>query len=341
MRVRHWSTSGFTVRCLWGHYVTESVELFIKEAEARSKGTLKFSHYPAQQLYTDMAMANVLPEGGVEMAQIQAMMFAGKVPEIFGGLLPGFYKDQDHYFRAAYDAGPDGGFMDWVIAPAFDEKANTKLLTCMGYSINLCTLTNKPVYKLEDYKGKKIRSLGKSVSILLQALGAAPAMISSSDIYMALQRGTIEGVFSGLTSFYERKWYESAKYVQYYYTGSANFNMAANLTFWNKLTPAQRKAIAEAALIAEVYSIERAMADESRAREALKAAGVEVFDFPAAEVKRLHDLARTPLTEMLEEDLGKELAAQILTTIDASREAKASWKDACEKHGKRLLAELK
>ncbi|MBM3117932.1 MAG: hypothetical protein FJ006_00010 [Chloroflexi bacterium] len=324
-----------------GHYVTESVDLFIKEAEARSRGSLKFTHYPAMQLYTDIAVAGVLSDGGVEMAQVQGLYFVGKVSEVAGGLLPGFYNDQDHYFRAAYDTDHGGGFVDKILEPAFEKKANVKVLSFLGYSINLCTLTNKSVRKVEDYKGLKIRSLGKSASVLLQALGAAPVVMSASDVYMALQRGTIEGVFSGLTSFYERKWYESAKYVQNYYTGSANFSLAANLDFWNKLTTSQKKAIMEAALIAEIYSIDKALTGDDEARKALIAAGVEVYDFPRSEVQKVNELARPPLIKMVNEDLGTDVGGQIVKMLEDTLDAKTTWQNCCKQHNKRLLDTLK
>lgn len=324
-----------------GHFITQTVDLFIKEAETRSKGSLKFAHYPAAQLYTEVGIVDVLQKGGVEMAQIQPMSFFGKVPEIEAGFLPGFYKDQDHFYRLAYDIQHGGGLMDKLFEPAFEKKANVKMLNLLGLSITLCTFTNKPVYKLEDYKGLRIRSGGKPISVFLQTLGIAPVVISSGEIYMALQRGTIDGTFHALSAFYERKLYESAKYCQYYYTGPSNQALAVNVDFWNTLTTSQKRAILEAALVAELYSTQKAMEEESKARKELTSAGVEFYDFPPSEVKRIQELARPALIKMLKDDLGEEVSTLVMQMAEKTQDAKTSWQDCCKEHNKRLLEALK
>lgn len=324
-----------------GHYVTESIDLFIKEAEARSKGTLKFTHYPAMQLHKDIEMVDVLPKGGVEMAQISTLMFLGKVPEVGAVAAFGLYKDYDHAVRATYDVEHGGGLTAKVLEPGF-QKANIKLLNYICYSTCSIIATTKPVHKVEDYKGLRIRSLGKSVSVVIESLGAAPVLMSAADMYMGLQRGVIDGVLTGATSIYERKLYEVVKHVQDLdlWIPSA-FSLAANLDFWNKLSPSQQKAILEAALIAEVYSTEHAIQGEEEARKALKEKGIEVYRFSGPEVEKFYGLVRPAIIEMIKKDHGEEKGNIIIGMIDATRDAKTTWKKCYEINNKRLMAEIK
>jgi len=324
-----------------GHYVTEAVDLFIKEAEARSKGTLKFAHYPSQQLYKDLEMVSVLPTGGVEMAQISSLMFFGKVPEVTGAALLGSFETYDHAVRFSYDLDHGGGYTSEVLDQAFEEKANIKLLSYICYSPSAVMGTTKPVHKVEDYKGLKIRSLGKSVSVLIDAVGAASVIMSAADMYMSLQRGVIDGVFTGITSIHERKLYEVTKHVQDFglFVPSA-FSLAANLDFWNKLAPLQKKAILEAALIAEIYSTERAIEGEGEARKALLDKGIEVYDFPPTEREKFYGLVRPAIISMVKNDLGEELGSKLEAMVKATRDAKTTWRDCSEQNNKRLLAEI-
>ncbi len=64
-----------------GHFNIVAVDRFIEDAEKRSNGTLHFTHYPAGQLYTAPDLVDVLPAGGVEMAQIGVDRHIGRVPE--------------------------------------------------------------------------------------------------------------------------------------------------------------------------------------------------------------------------------------------------------------------
>ncbi len=324
-----------------GHYLTESIDLFIKEAEARSKGTLKFTHYPAMQLHKDIEMVDVLPKGGVEMAQISSLMFLGKVPELGAVAAFGLYKDYDHAVRATYDVEHGGGLTPKVLEPGF-QKANIKLLSYVCYATSSIIATTKPVHKVEDYKGLRIRSLGKTVSVVIESLGAAPVLMSAADMYMGLQRGVIDGVLTGATSIYERKLYEVVKHLQDFdlWMPSA-FSLAANLDFWNKLAPSQQKAILEAALIAETYSTERAIQGEAEARKALKDKGIEVYRFSGAELDRFYGIVRPAIIQMIKKDYGEEKGGMIIGMIEATRDAKTTWKKCYEINNKRLMAEIK
>ena len=54
----------------------------------------------------------------------------------------------------------------------------------------------KPVRKPEDMKGLKLRVSGRIESMTLKALGAAPVSMPSAEVFMALKRGTVDGLMS-------------------------------------------------------------------------------------------------------------------------------------------------
>ena len=52
---------------------------------------------------------------------------------------------------------------------------------------------NRPISKLADYKGFKIRMSGRPQGEILKRLGASQVMLSGGEVYQALEKGTIDG----------------------------------------------------------------------------------------------------------------------------------------------------
>lgn len=73
----------------------------------------------------------------------------------------------------------------------FDE---VKVMYIHGHGPGLLH-TKKPVYKLEDLKGMKIRAPG-SIGTIISLLGGAPVGMTMSEAYDALSKGVVEGILS-------------------------------------------------------------------------------------------------------------------------------------------------
>lgn len=310
-----------------GHFNTKAMNLFVEEASRLTGGELNFVHYPAQQLYSDKEMPDVLPKGGVEIAQINGSMFIGKVPETGIGTLPATFEDLDHFYRYYMTTGARE-----VMDKAYQEKANVFILSSLLYSPNNAVLTTQPIKEIADYKGKKIRGWGKTLTVILEAWDASGVVMSSGDVYMALERGTIDGAMSGLTSFWARKWYEAAKYVNVV-EGllPAPFTLAANLDFWNGLTKDQKTAILKAAHKAEVFCTKAALEGWNKAEQGLKSKGVEVFYWPGDKARKLKNMAQPGCLEILvKRPLGEEMLDKVTGWVEEARASEMSWEQATE-----------
>ena len=73
-------------------------------------------------------------------------------------------------------------------------------------------ITKKPVRKVEDLKGMKIRSAGELNNLSIKALGAVPVNIPYSDVYSALQNGLVDGSITSMSDAGDHRLYEVAKY---------------------------------------------------------------------------------------------------------------------------------
>lgn len=142
---------------------------------------------------------------------------------------------------------PDGKIASRVaqeFAKTFNPKelSDAKVLYLHAHGPGLLH-TKKPVKKLEDLKGMKIRATGLSAKIV-EALGGVPVAMPQPDTYEALKKGVVEGTFGPMEVLKGWKQAEVIKYTtECYSVGyTTTFFVVMNLDKWNAL-PADIKKV--------------------------------------------------------------------------------------------------
>ena len=188
------------------HFVTRSQEFYAKQVEEKTKGKVKVEVYPAGQLFSDKDLVRALPMGAVDMAEATCPQWTGIEPLWLIFDMPLFFKDRAHWHRVVDSE------VGTMMKDEFMKKSGVRVLYWMDYG-STANASKMPLHTMEDYKGKRIRGTGEIVLKGLQALGASPVFLGGGEVYLALQRGTIDGANSGMSSFWERKYYEVTKYI--------------------------------------------------------------------------------------------------------------------------------
>lgn len=272
-----------------GHHVTRGQELLAKLIEERTGGRVKVPVYPAGQLFSDKDMMKAVPAGAVEMAEVTLSQWTGLVPSLLVLDLPLFYKDRRHVWRTLDGAAGE-------LLKKEMEKVGVKLLYWMDYGM-ADFISKEPIRTLEDFKGKRIRGFGELMTESIKAMGAAPAFLGGGEVYMALQRGTIDGANSGMTSFWERKYFEVAKYVAYADYAFPVFGVLMNLKKWNELPPDIQKIILDSSKEAQEWGRKECEKMDKESMELLKGKGMEIYPVPEKEKERWRK-ASQPATEV-------------------------------------------
>jgi TRAP-type C4-dicarboxylate transport system substrate-binding protein len=161
---------------------------------------------------------------------------------------------------------------------------------------------------------------------------------------MALQRGTIEGAVSGMSSFRSRKWFEVAKNI-FLIDGliPSIFELNANKDFWDALPADQKRVLAKAALKAELFSIQAAIDDYTSGQKFLESKGVVIYRVPAQEAQKMKAKARPAVVaQILKKTLGEDATERLLKARDATAKgATTTWKECCVRHSKAFLDSIK
>jgi TRAP-type C4-dicarboxylate transport system substrate-binding protein len=93
-------------------------------------------------------------------------------------------------------------------------KNNTFMLTAGGGILEpeyIWSGKNK-IASLADMKGKRIRTVSFEAEEVLKPYGVAGTRIPSSELYLAVQRGTVDATLANISTIMGRKIYEQVKY---------------------------------------------------------------------------------------------------------------------------------
>jgi TRAP-type C4-dicarboxylate transport system substrate-binding protein len=175
-------------------------------------------------------------------------------------------------------------------------------------------LVNKPVRKLEDLKGLKIRGTARQGDIL-KALCAVPVPLEMADLYESMRRGVIDGNYGGIQ---QTKGWRTAEVIKYvsaaWRLGSVyTFYVIMNKDKWNYL-PADIKQIFTdvAAEYREKYAVANNDID-IEGRDLCLAKGIEIISLTDAESKRW-----IKAVEPVVEDYRKDLTSKGYTLAETN-----------------------
>jgi len=258
-----------------------SINYVIKEVEKQTGGEVKFQTYWAGSLLKIREMVRGISEGVADMAWMWPPKHPTEYPawQALSAIVVG-PKD----LRKAVQIGAD--LVENI--PAFKadfEKWNTKP---MGYNqvTGGCLFMTKPIDTIWDLKGMKVRSPDPAHLTMLAALGATPVYIPMSDTYSALQRGTVDGVFTFIESGHRFKFHEVTKYIYpctYLWAQGPNV-VALNMDTWNKISKKNQQIFLDVCKAMGKETADITMEHEALERDDFKKAGCQVRDIPKADL---------------------------------------------------------
>ena len=149
------------------------------------------------------------------------------------------------------------------------------------------TCRDKFVSNEAAWKGVKIRTAGRWQSETIQNWGGSPVFMPLGDLYIALQRGTVDCtllVYNLLQSF---KITEVAKYVTRADHSVNYLVLTMNLGVWSKLSPADQHILLAAGRETERHQFDLMDRDMKRAIGEMKASRVKFCTPNQAELDRL------------------------------------------------------
>ncbi len=281
---------------------------FAEVLEEKSGGLFEVQVYPSSQLYGDKEEQEQLLANNVQFIAPSVTKLVTLNPAFQLVDMPFLFKDRAQAYRffdgeagqdLLHSLEPHGilGLAWW--ANGFKHFTNSK----------------RPLKAPEDFKGLKFRTQsGGVLDEQFKALGAGSQTLAFSEVYQALQNGTVDGQENTFNNIDTQKYVEVQKYLTISNHGRLDYVVLTNTTFWNSLTEEQQQMIREA--MAEATEYERQLADEldQESFENIKNSGkVEIYELTDEDRAKFIE-ALQPLYDKYGPEIGQKY-------IDAARNA--------------------
>ena len=122
-----------------------------------------------------------------------------------------------------------------------------------------------------------------------QALGANPTPMAFSEVYMALQQGTIDAQENPFEVIYANRLYEQQDYVILTNHLPASHNLLISQVVYNGLSDTDKELIMSVGKAAIQYSREQCDARLSERMDLVAQTGTEIVELPADVLEQLRD----------------------------------------------------
>ena len=194
----------------------------------------------------------------------------------------------------------------------YSELLAAKGITYLGSFHNgFRQLTNSkhPVTTPEDMKGLKIRVPGSAVYMsVFKALGASPTAMSWSEVFTAIQQGTIDGQENGCSVTKSAKMDEIQQYMTIWNYSYENDLFVANSKVWNNLEEKTQQLLQECATESCEWGRDRLEAEEDELIKGFQDEGMQVEILTEDQLQAFKD-AVADVTAELKQSYGEEACA--------------------------------
>ena len=295
-----------------GHFITFEKPL-LEEITRRTDGQVVFETYAGSALGRGDMHYDIVRTGKAHMGTQVLEFNPGRFP-LYALLTTPYWGDRNYMTQEVFQQT-----YDRIISKY--EARDVKMLMSGRGNGPFYLQTKKPVRKLEDLKGMKLRTVGGLHTNTLKALGATPIAMPVPEVYQALQTGLLDGLVSAPTGLVPFKMWEVVKYeTRGFNFGGLNDCIFMNLDTWNS-TPNDLRQIIELVIRHQGMKNEVDLSWSEvpvweGAMDKLYGKGKWLITLTDSEKKRFHDATRPSVDGYIKELEAKNLPAkQVMNVI--------------------------
>ena len=249
-----------------------AVDTFAREVEKRTGGRYKIQNFYAGALGAERESVEGVQLGTLDLTLTSTGPIPNFVPEVAILDIPFLFRDYAHA-RAVLD-GP--------IGQELLQKFPPKGIVALAWAENgfrHMTNSKHAVNVPDDLKGLKMRTMENPIHIeAYKQFGILPTPMAFTEVYTALQQGTVDGQENPLSVITAAKLDQVQKNLTLTGHVYSPALILMNKAQWDKLAPADKQAFLESAKEAVKANRARVDEDESKAIADLRSKGMLIVE---------------------------------------------------------------
>jgi tripartite ATP-independent transporter DctP family solute receptor len=251
--------------------------LFAQQIKDRSQGRYEVQIFPNGALGSDTQTISAVRGGSLDICLTGNPYFTGLAPKLNILDLPFLFHSRKH--AAVVMDGPIGEELRREL-----EGSNLKALATWEIGWRNLTNNRHPIAKADDIKGLKIRTTPNPVHIkAFQLLGAVPTPMAFTELFTALETGTVDGQENPVTLILNAKFNEVQKHLSLTRHAFTTGPVVMNKAKFDAIPANLQEVFVKTAV--EIAGTQRHMNEETEGSSlaALKKSGMQAVENPDRE----------------------------------------------------------
>lgn len=276
-------------------------------AERESGGSIDVQLFPNRQLGDERQMLEGMRFGTVDASVITNAVIAQIEPAFQVNDLPFLFANEAQAHKA----------LDGALGQELTRRLAAKGIVALGYmegGFRNMINNKRPVNTPADVRGVKYRVMQSPTFIdMFNSLGGAAVPMAWGETFTAVQQGTIDGLEIPLAVIEANKYYDVTKYLSLTNHTYSMIALLISKRSFDRLSPAQRTAVASAARSATAIQRQVAAADAKKVLDTLEKNGMKI--------NRVADVApfRKSVAPMYDKFAQSNVGPLLKTALDAAR----------------------
>jgi tripartite ATP-independent transporter DctP family solute receptor len=285
---------------------------FAELIEQKSGGKIKVRVYAGGTLGGEQQVASAMQGGTIEASMMAPAQLVGNFKDFLVLDFPFAFANE----REA-DIVLDGPLGRKLLEPM--PARGLVGLVYMEQGYRSITNSKRPIQKLEDIQGLKIRTILNPLYIdMLNALGANAVPMPFPELYTALETGTVDGQENPYSTVEASKFDEVQKYfsnTRHIYNSQL---LLVSKKFWDQLSDEEKKIFEDAAVETRDYQRKVAREMDEKSRQTLVKNGMQINDIAPEEIARMREKVK-PVVDKYAAQVGEDLTKELYAEIEKAR----------------------
>ena len=247
-----------------------AAQVFAKKVEELTQGRYKVQVFCCSQLGNDPKNIEQLALGGIDFTVSSTGSYAPHVGTLNLTMMP-FLVDNYAQGWKLYDTSA------WL-QQQFDKAPAKGFRFLATWEAGFRSMTTKePLNTPADAQGRKLRTFpNEMMRWTLEAMGFNIQIMPLPEVYLGIQQGAVSGQENPVDTIYSNKFYEVAPHVTLTNHVYSPIPLAISEKTWARLSPADQKAVQEAARVAAKFSREFIAGNDAKQLQEMASKGAKI-----------------------------------------------------------------